>query len=78
MGGGHHRPCAAMIHFFSPAFSIFSYKNLKHFSPTVGPHPPLVFPISANTALRKTLTYPSTLKGRTPNTAARFMTYPKL
>ena len=45
---------------------------------TFSPDTLLFFPISADTALTKTLTYPSTLWGHTLNAAARFMTYPKL
>ena len=55
--------------------------QLYHFSPIqiiFFPDPPLFFPISVTTALRKTLTYPSILGANTLNAVAHFMTYPKL
>ena len=54
-----------MIQFFPPQFFTFFHKN--HF-----------FPISATTALTKTLTKLSSRVGHTLHAAARFMTYPKL
>ena len=49
-----------MMHLFSPAFSLFNHKI------TFSLDPRLFFPISVNTALRTTLTYPSTLGGAYP------------
>ena len=56
------RPCQPLqiiqsAHFFPPQFFTCFSKN--YFSPD----PPFFFPISLNTALTKTLTYPSTLGG---------------
>ena len=61
-----------MIHFPLP--------TVYHFPPTkiTFSQPPPLFPHLSNYYSDKTLTYPSILGGHTLNTAARFMTYPKL
>ena len=57
---------------FSQPSSLFPDKILFF------PRTHLFFPISVNTALTKTPTYPSTVGEHTINAAARFITYPKL
>ena len=63
----------AMMHLFSSIDTFSPQRGLLFF-----PDLPVFVPISVNTALTKTLTYPSTEGEHTLNAAARFMTYPKL
>ena len=60
--------------FFSPTVFWLFHLFQNHFFTD----PPSFFPISVNTALTKTLTYPSTPEGYALNATARVMTCPKL
>ena len=57
---------------------VFHFSAKKNCQKLLFPRPSSLFPISITITLRTTLTYPSTLGGGNLNSAAHFMTYPKL